>query len=105
MVLDLDDLDHLVLRTLHVELDLRVLICGAYRAVWRRAFAVFAQGFGPELDEPGCEPLQGVGVGHHDPDVAPSRGIHEVVHGSPYYRRVLGAFLVHLVNTLRSTGE
>src|SRR5215213_2563406 len=29
--LDLDDLDHLVLRTLHVELDLRVLVCGADR--------------------------------------------------------------------------
>src|SRR3712207_8658635 len=48
-------------------------VCGADRAVWRRAFTVFAQGFGPELDEPGCEPLQGVGVGHHDPDVAPPR--------------------------------
>src|SRR3712207_9509536 len=80
-------------------------VCGADRAVWRRAFTVFAQGFGPELDEPGCEPLQGVGVGHHDPDVAPPRGIHEVVHGSPYNRRVLGALLVHLVDTLRSTGE
>src|SRR5687768_4508112 len=35
MVIDLDDLDHLVLGAFHVELDLRVLVRGADRAMRR----------------------------------------------------------------------
>src|SRR5918993_926345 len=105
MVLDLDDLDHLVLGALHVELDLRVLVRGADCAVRCGAFAILAQRLRPELHEPGREPLQRVGVGHHDPDVAPPRGVHEIVHRRPDDRRVLRPLLVDLVHALRSPRE
>src|SRR3712207_7735299 len=45
---------------LHEELDLGVLVGSSHRAVRRRALAVLAQGLGPQLHEPGGEPLQGV---------------------------------------------
>src|SRR5215212_3691308 len=43
MLFDFDDLDHLVLRPFHIELDLRVLVRGTDRTVGRRALAVFAE--------------------------------------------------------------
>ena len=43
VVLDLDYLDHLVLRAFHVELNLGVLVGGSDGPVWRRALAVLAQ--------------------------------------------------------------
>ena len=65
---DGDDGEQLVARAGDVELQLAVLVDRAERADRRRALAVLAEAFGPELHVPAGEALQPVGIGHHHRD-------------------------------------
>jgi hypothetical protein len=57
VVLGLDDLDDLDLRSLHVQLQLRVLVGRPHDGVRRRAFTLLAQRLCPELNESCGEPI------------------------------------------------
>ena len=65
---DRDDGEQLVARAGDEELKLAVLVDRAERGERRRALAVLAEAFGPELHVPAGEALQPVGIGHHHRD-------------------------------------
>ncbi len=60
--------EQLVARSGEVKLQLAVLVDGAERRDRRRALAVLAEAFGPELHPPFGEALEPVGIGHGDGD-------------------------------------
>ena len=96
-ILDLDEGDDLVKRSLVVELELAVLVGDAQRlgrglsGVAGRAVAadVLAQGLGPELAEPVGHVLEGIRIGQHDLHVAAHLLAGDVLEHGLQQRRIL----------------